>query len=262
MPAFCSSLLTPNGTFDPLQDKMTPQCRSLSLGGMCSAGALSGTTGVQTEVISGDWQQKVLGSATVNIDGHSDTTVQGDVTERFNQNCSRTVTSNDTCKVHGNSTSVVNGSEHRTTVGPTLETKMGEHTQVHQAAEHHQDQTQFTRHASDYSAYGFRFEADGLLFNPIGGHVDLVGRRVTAGLQIFESCLNKTEFDDLEEKVNGLKEELAESTNKVRLMEQYLAGLSNKVSGLYFIQGPLVLDGPPAVGIVLDALVADVALCL
>jgi hypothetical protein len=229
---------------------------------MCSPGALPGTTGAHTEVISGDWQQKVHGSATVNIDSKWNTTVDGDVIYHFNQNCTKKVNVNDTLKVLGNSTAVVHGSEHMTTLGPTLETRVGEHTQVHQAQEHNQDQVQFQTHGSDFSAYAFRFEADGVLFNPIGGHVDLVGRRVTAGLQIFESCLNKTEVDELDEKITGLRTDVDGASSKIGLMQDDIKALTNQLhpiktraSGLAVVEVPILLT--PTVP---DALLAEFAL--
>jgi hypothetical protein len=270
MPAFCGSPITPNRTsFDPSQDGVTKQCRSLSLGGMCSPGALAGTTGVHTEVITGDWQQKITGSATVTIQGNSDTTVQGksdttvhgDVTEQFDQNCKKTVSSNDTLKVHGNSTTVVNGSEHNTTLGPTLETRIGEHTEVHQAEEHNQDLFHLATHSTQHDVFVERFEADGVLVCPIGFHGDLVGARLTAGVAINEYRVWGTHVKGLHNEDHELSAELKNIKAEINDLKGDLTPVTIKVNPTRVVITELyVIAGPPVVGSILDALIAEFAL--
>ena len=270
MPAFCGSPITPNRTsFDPSQDGATKQCRSLSLGGMCSPSALPGTTGVHTEVISGDWQRKITGSATVTIEGnsgttvqgHSDTTVHGDVTEQFSQNSKRTVSSNDTLQVLGNSTTVVTGAQHNTTIGPTLDIRVGEHTQVHNSPEFDQDEVQFEHHMTGYSAWGFRFEADGLLINPIGVHGDLVGTRLTAGVALNDFRIWGNHFKGIHLEEHELNERLHGIDETIDGLKGHLTQVTIRVNPVRIIStGLYVVAGPPVVGSILDALIAEFAL--
>jgi hypothetical protein len=261
MQVFGGSPLTPTRTIDHSRDGTTPRPGSLNLNDMCCPAALPGTNAPHSEVIHGDWQHKIAGSVKLTIDGKSDTTVQGDVTEHYNQNCTTTVTSNDTLKIHGNSTMVVNGSELNTTLGPTLETKIGEHTQVHQAAEHNQDTSAFETHWYSHSAFGERFEADGLLVNPIGIHFDLVGNRWTAGVLVndyrvwgFHAKAGHNEDNELEAKFKGIEADITE-------LKGELTPVTIKVNPTRIISTAMyVVAGPPVVGSILDALIAEFAL--
>jgi hypothetical protein len=66
-PPFGGSPLTPNQAFDPSKDHTTPNLRGLNPNGMSSAGALSGTTGIDCKLIHGDRWQEIQGKLTENI---------------------------------------------------------------------------------------------------------------------------------------------------------------------------------------------------
>jgi len=135
---FDSSTKIPRRVKDPQTDDTLPSPGSLSWGSMASTSALSGTTGVDCMLVTGDRWKQMNGSLTENYSNDKKITVNGKHNETIVGNRDITVQSNVTHTVSGGQTDKV-GQSHQAQVGMNFTLNAGQNVQ-HQAGMNIQEQ--------------------------------------------------------------------------------------------------------------------------
>ncbi len=123
MAVFSGDVQTPLAVPDPKTDYKMPVPGQLSYGGITGVGALAGTTGHDTLLLTGDRDRQMNGNESTRITSNRTHTVSGNQKKQIAGNKNEDVT--------GNFLQQTIGNQHRTVIGATNELFTATHTIAH-----------------------------------------------------------------------------------------------------------------------------------
>lgn len=125
MAVFSGDVQTPLATADPKTDYKLPTPGQLSYGAITGVGALAGTTGHDTLLLTGDRDRQ--------MNGNESTRITQDRTHTVSGNQQKQIAGNKNENVVGNFAQQTIGNLHRTIIGTTNDLHNGVHTLAHKA---------------------------------------------------------------------------------------------------------------------------------
>lgn len=191
---FGADVQTPLAVPDPMTDYKMPVPGQLSYSAITGVGALAGTTGHDTLLLTGDRDRQMNGNESTRITLNRSHTVTG--------NQHKQISGNKDENIVGNFIHQTIGNLHRSIVGATNDLYTGVHAIQHAANQLLQEPVQYIHYVEEhlnkgidyYQTYGFYESAIGQYLNLVGVNTDLKG--VQLGYALKES--NGVAFKDRE----------------------------------------------------------------
>lgn len=143
MSVFAADIKTPRAVSDPGTDHILPPSGALSYGGITSLGALSGTSGTVTSLVTGDHNEIFNGNETRTITLDREHTVLGNQTSTVNQDRHDVV--------QANYNQHITGTTQRFHVGATVENFNDQHSNTHQTPRHLEEPTSLFKQVGEWS---------------------------------------------------------------------------------------------------------------
>ena len=197
MPSFAGAPKTQNGGFDPSTDHKTPALGSLSLGSMPNAGALAGTTGVETALITGPRFQRLTGNETIFRKGNVLDNTKGDWTDMLDGTENAVITKDYTL--------LVKGDVSETTMGATKQTFTGPMANIHKAEKKAEEPLEWFHHVMELFSYSW-FHSDNFGAYSLVGGVGLTAFGVNTDLRVLDMAF-KAVIGEMHAKELWVKEE-------------------------------------------------------
>lgn len=175
MAVFSGDVQTPLATADPKTDYKLPTPGQLSYGAITATGALAGTTGHDTLLLTGDRDRQ--------MNGNESTRITQDRTHTVSGNQQKQIAGNKNENVVGNFAQQTIGNLHRTIVGATNDLFTAEHTIAHKANQMlqepveymHDVKSHFVKNQEHHDEYQFLQVYAGNAINVIGVNNDFKG---------------------------------------------------------------------------------------
>ncbi len=219
MSVFAGDVQTPLAVPDPKSDYKLPVPSQLNYGGITGTGALAGTTGHDTLLLTGDRDRQMNGNESTRISMDRSHTVSGNQKKQISGNKNEDVT--------GNFLQQTIGNQHRTVIGATNELFTATHTIAHkdpqkmeQPESHYHDLKEKLEKANlkidDFILYQLH---SGTVQNFIGHNLDIKGiQNAVIGLLAEKHVICAAE-KDVDVKLKQLHTQVGELKSEVGAIE-------------------------------------------